>query len=145
MSLIRRHSLWWHQNSNPNKVQWPISKLHACCGSYDVFLEHYHHNNFHGSMFTHNQFQWLNWDETCVFRPVPWWRHQMETFPALVALCAGKSPVTKASDAELWCFLWSAMASQITSLKIGYSTVISGADKKSKPYVTGICDGNSSV
>ena len=44
-----------------------------------------------------------------------WWRHQMETFSALLTLCAGNSPVlgprwiprTKASDAELWCFLWS--------------------------------------
>ena len=38
-----------------------------------------------------------------------WWRHQMETFSALLALCAGNSPVpvnsrTKASDAELWSF-----------------------------------------
>ena len=34
------------------------------------------------------------------------WRHQMETFSAF---CAGNSPVrTKASDAELWCFLSSA-------------------------------------
>ena len=36
-----------------------------------------------------------------------WWRHQMEPFSALLALCAGNSPVTgeftKASDAELWC------------------------------------------
>ena len=41
---------------------------------------------------------------------IPWWRHQMETFSALLALCAGNSPVnsTKASNAELWCFLWSA-------------------------------------
>ena len=44
----------------------------------------------------------------------PWWRHQMETFSALLALCAGNSPGqnwiphTKASDAELGCFLWSA-------------------------------------
>ena len=35
------------------------------------------------------------------------------TFSALLAICAGKSPDrwiprTKASDAELWCFLWSA-------------------------------------
>ena len=43
-----------------------------------------------------------------------WWRHQMEKFCALLALCAGNSPVpgefshTKASDADLWCFLWSA-------------------------------------
>ena len=45
----------------------------------------------------------------------PWWRHQMETFSALLAICAGNSLVTsefpthtKASDTELWCFLWSA-------------------------------------
>ena len=42
-----------------------------------------------------------------------WWRHQMETFSALLALCAGNSPATgnsphKASDAELLYFLWSA-------------------------------------
>ena len=32
----------------------------------------------------------------CVYWTVdeqPWWRHQMETFPALLALCAGNSPV----------------------------------------------------
>ena len=31
----------------------------------------------------------------CVSKPVPWWRHQMETFSALLALCAGihRSPV----------------------------------------------------
>ena len=36
-----------------------------------------------------------------------WWRHQMETFSALLTLCAGNSPVTgefptKASDAQFW-------------------------------------------
>ena len=41
------------------------------------------------------------------------WRHQMETFSALLTLCAGNSPVpgefpSKASVAELWRFLWSA-------------------------------------
>ena len=39
----------------------------------------------------------------------PWWRHKMETFSALLAICAGIHrsrwfPHTKASDAELWCF-----------------------------------------
>ena len=34
---------------------------------------------------------------------VPWWRHQMETFSALLALSAGIH-LTKASDAELWYF-----------------------------------------
>ena len=36
-----------------------------------------------------------------------WWHHQMETFYMLLALCEGNPLVTKASDAELWCFLWS--------------------------------------
>ena len=43
-----------------------------------------------------------------------WWRHQMEIFSALLAFCKRNSPAiggfpyTKASDAELWCFIWSA-------------------------------------
>ena len=45
---------------------------------------------------------------------ITWWRHQMETFSALLAICAGNSPVPgefpaqKASDVDLWRFLWSA-------------------------------------
>ena len=41
---------------------------------------------------------------------IAWWRHQMETFSALLAFCAGEFTGhrwilrTKASDAELWCF-----------------------------------------
>ena len=43
------------------------------------------------------------------------WRHQMETFSALLALCEGERqrspvPLTKAGEAELWCFRWSAPA-----------------------------------
>ena len=37
------------------------------------------------------------------------WSHQFETFSALLALNAGNRrwiPLTKASDAESWCFLW---------------------------------------
>ena len=42
-----------------------------------------------------------------------WWHHQMKTFSALLAICAGKPPVTgefptKANDAELWYLFWSA-------------------------------------
>ena len=42
-----------------------------------------------------------------------WWCHQMETFSALLTLCEGNAPITngfltKASNAELWCFIWSA-------------------------------------
>ena len=42
-----------------------------------------------------------------------WWRHQMETFSALLALCEGNPPVTGGFPSqrpvtELWCFSWSA-------------------------------------
>ena len=43
-------------------------------------------------------------EDTVVF--IPWWRHQMETFSALLALCAGNShrwiPIKQASDAEFF-------------------------------------------
>ena len=41
----------------------------------------------------------------------PWWRHQLETFPRYWPFVRGIHrwiPLTKASDAEVWCFLWSA-------------------------------------
>ena len=44
-------------------------------------------------------------------KKTPWWRHQMETFSALLAFVTGIhwSPVYspyKGRNAELWCFLW---------------------------------------
>ena len=42
----------------------------------------------------------------------PWALHddviKWKQFPALLVFCAGWIPLTKASDAELRCFLWSA-------------------------------------
>ena len=40
----------------------------------------------------HHQYikEWLGVGQTIS----PWWRHQMETFYALLAICAGNSPVT---------------------------------------------------
>ena len=46
-------------------------------------------------------FAWLNWSQyekmlRCLppKRSEPWWRNQMETFSALLAICTGNSPVT---------------------------------------------------
>ena len=50
-------------------------------------------------LYIHSFFKWKNLK--------PWWCHQIETFSALIAFCGGNS-FTKASDAEVWCFLWSA-------------------------------------
>ena len=59
-------------------------------------------------------FQWSRYQSVSAKSIVSWWRHQMETFFALLALCTGEFtgdrgiPRTKARDAKLWCFLWSA-------------------------------------
>ena len=66
----------------------------------------------------------LSWDTPICMRQLShellwrtiltWRRHQMETSIALLALLWGETtghrwiPLTKASDAVLWCFLWSA-------------------------------------
>ena len=43
----------------------------------------------------HQKGQWHRWNKC-----IPWWRHQMETFSALLALCAGNSPVTGGFPAQ---------------------------------------------
>ena len=54
------------------------------------------------------------WNDDWIGSFFPWWRHQMETFSALLALVCGEFtghrwiPLSKATDRELWCFLWSA-------------------------------------
>ena len=58
-----------------------------------------------------------------MMRPFTWWRHQMETFSALLALCEGNPPVTgglplRASNVGLWCFLWSAPEQTVRQTKI---------------------------
>ena len=73
-----------------NKSSFPevsMEKIKKYCGTY-ICLSHW-------KMFEPNH---------------TWWRHQMEIFSVLLAICAGHqwTPHTKASDAKLWCFLWSA-------------------------------------
>ena len=54
--------------------------------------EHYM-NEWWSSILTHICVTWsqyIMWPLVCVHA---WWRHQMETFSALLALCAGNSPV----------------------------------------------------
>ena len=42
-------------------------------------------------LYRHSECPQVSVDETC---KTPWWRHQMETLSALLAICAGNSPVT---------------------------------------------------
>ena len=47
---------------------------------------------------------------TKIWMPQSWWRHQIEIFSKLLALCEGNSPVTGEFPSQrpvtLWCFLW---------------------------------------
>ena len=40
-----------------------------------------------------NNKAWLFLENTSIFSFISWWRHQMETFSALLAICTGNSPV----------------------------------------------------
>ena len=54
-----------------------------------------------------------SWIQFGIADNLPWLRHQMETYFRVTSplwgecTCHGWIPLTKASDAELWCFLWS--------------------------------------
>ena len=57
--------------------------------------------------------------------PVTWWCHQMETFPRYWPFVRGIHrsrwiPRTKASDAELWCILWSAPEKRLSKQPWGW-------------------------
>ena len=60
--------------------------------SYWSFLYH----SVHESSITRETF--MNFSGSIVFKdglaPLAWWRHQMETFSTLLAICAGNSPVS---------------------------------------------------
>ena len=47
-----------------------------------------------------SQFHGFDTLAPCLIRTVAWWRHQMETFSALLAICAGNSPVTSEFPAQ---------------------------------------------
>ena len=58
-----------HHLSFVRGIQWPLVSPHNGSVMQKAFLSHY------------------------VFILPPWWRHQMETFSALLAICAGNSSV----------------------------------------------------
>ena len=95
---------YWH----PDIARYIHDKMNP--GAYEEtigFQSDLEHRSFHG------------WAQLICICFVRWmhpkrtsWRHQMETFSALLVLCAENSPVTmnsphNSSDGELWCLLWS--------------------------------------
>ena len=89
----------------------------------------------------------------------PWWRHQMETFSALLAICVGNSPVasefpaqrpvTQSFDVFFDLLLNKQLSKQSRGL---WFEMLScplwrhcNAKKTSKVHITGLCDGNPPV
>ena len=54
-------------------------------------------NNGHESICTYDYNKWFT--ESCDVT-ISWWRHQMETFSVLLAICAGNSPVSDEFPAQ---------------------------------------------
>ena len=81
--------LSWHMQ-NSVVIWWPIIKKKLT--ESEIYSEHElwtKHISSNGPQVTHQVLYWLSslWIS-------PWWRHQMETFPALLAFCAVNSPVS---------------------------------------------------
>ena len=71
--------IWLQQHQPCNKAIWDI--LHGC-------IQYYHIRNT-----LSNKNAPINKYQPFSYHPLSWWRHQMETFSALLAICAGNSPV----------------------------------------------------
>ena len=83
-SLFCHH---WNHHSDENQPRWhvfhrlsfwkPFQRISFCGG----FVECYSISSYCDFLYHWYESKW------------PWWRHQMETFSALLAICAGNSPV----------------------------------------------------
>ena len=104
-------------------VTWNINKILFCCVLFYLYKQFKWNQLIHisiplviwvASLRLGRLYDCLDMAEvTFFFEPWSWWRHQMETFSVLLAFFCGEFtgppwiPLTKASDAELWYFLWS--------------------------------------
>ena len=85
----------WHRTSHYLKQCWPSSLTHIIgtrgkwvkiddCGPANRLNISEHNGSLLWSATRFRDISWI----------ISWWRHQMETFSALLALCAGNSPVS---------------------------------------------------
>ena len=65
--------------------------------SWQIWFREWMNNDMHMKMWHVIIYSCLympNFNDDLAESPLSWWRHQMETFTALLILCAGNSPVT---------------------------------------------------
>ena len=92
------------------KYQFGVLTDHTVTRYFCVTIHRDLHGDCTGNEFSSNGLE-MGHNHSCA---TAWWRHQMETFSALPVSWWEEStsqrwiPLKKASDTELWCFLWSA-------------------------------------
>ena len=98
ISKVQWHSFIWGQ-SHKRYLSYQSIKLH-----WKLFIKDF----IEISHICHRPGPSLVGKGACRLFTNPWWRNQMETFSALLAICEGNHrwiSLTRDSDAELWCFL----------------------------------------
>ena len=88
-------TLQWEWQQSGFGVYTPSWSVHSVrvrvwSGSVMVYFGPMSQNHFMRNITGYSQTQGLRWDR-CTYQNA-WWRHQMETFSALLAICAGNSP-----------------------------------------------------
>ena len=114
MSVLDKHSEWEFPYSHFSSVRYDIyfsQWIRKLCSSNLILI-------FARTRRRYLDFGQLAWATFATTIPpdfkltFPWWRHQMETFSDLLALCDGNPPVTGGFSSQRpvtrpWWFLWS--------------------------------------
>ena len=74
-----------HNNVSYSDIWWVLLNVNIILKVWNIIILH-PLPNFNGGLVKPSLVLWHGW--------VTWWRHQMETFSALLAICAGNSPVS---------------------------------------------------
>ena len=107
-----------HHGTCVTHVPWCMSGSHACSDGENVpgipgacapailrIWQEAHgftHSRWRGGYHHHGANKWLLHLFPLLPPPRTWWRHQMETFSALLAICVGNSPVNSTHKGQ-WC------------------------------------------
>ena len=98
----------WHQTGGCGEMQLKYSQIQKGIDNLDMVVDFIHfisecyqfHDNSSRVIVPpelHFMTPQTDYDKGCWEIWLSWWRHQMETFSALLALCAGNSPVPETS------------------------------------------------
>ena len=108
-------ALWALRNHHKHVLPWKYFRNTGVWGIYRwswlscyLFLSDIFNYRLHGCFAGGDMLTPCQWKCPIPKRNKTWWRHQMETFSALLAICAGNSPVPGEFPAQrLWALIFS--------------------------------------